>query len=230
MAKRTSSRVVPRPPPPPRGGVAAIVLAAGSSSRMGQPKALLPLLGKPLLVHSLDTLRASPVDEIVLVVGAEANRIRGAVTLEKIRVIVNSEYASGMSSSIRAGCRAVSPSAGAFLIVLADQPLVAVATVDALVSRYRVARPRILVPTYRGVRGNPVLLDRSLSQEIEAVRGDIGCRGVVAAHAAEVLEVPVDDPGILLDVDTPEDLEAMEKALGEGTPLERLIRSRPPGR
>ena len=76
------------------------------------------------------------------------------------------------------------------------------------------------------MRGNPVLLDRSLSAQMESLRGDVGCRGLVAAHAAEVVEVPVDDPGILIDVDTADDLRRVEAALREGTPLSRLAEDR----
>ncbi len=225
MPNRTSSRAIPRTPPMPRGGVAAVVLAAGTSSRMGRPKALLRLADKPLLAHVLDSLRASGLTEIVVVLGADADRIREEVPLEGARVVLNPDYAEGMSSSIRAGVRAASPMAEAFLIVLGDQPLLSATTIDALVARRRDTHPRALVPTFRGMRGNPVMLDRSLLPEIEAVRGDVGCRGVLADHADEVVEVAVDDPGILLDVDTPRDLEVLAAALRQGTPLERLVRT-----
>ncbi len=190
---------------------------------MGQTKPLMPLMDKPLLTHVLDAVRASTVREIVVVLGADSDRIQRAVRLDGTRVVVHADYRAGMSSSIRAGVRAASPLAEAFLIVLGDQPLVAPATIDALVARHREAHARAVVPTFRGTRGNPVLLDRTLAREIEAVRGDVGCRGVLKAHADEVVELPVDDPGILLDVDTPRDLQALDTALRQGTPLDRLV-------
>ncbi len=223
MLNRTSSRALPRPPPVPRAGVAAVILAAGSSSRMGQAKPLMPLMDKPLLAHVLDAVRASNVREIVVVLGADSDRIQRAIRLDGTRVVVHAGYRDGMSSSIQTGVRAASPLAEAFLIVLGDQPLVAPATIDALVARRREVQARAVVPTFRGTRGNPVLLDRTLAGEIEAVRGDVGCRGVLEAHADEVVELPVGDPGVLLDVDTPQDLQALEAALRAGTPLDRLV-------
>ena len=212
--------------PRPRGGVTAILLAAGLSSRLGTPKPLLPLAGKPLLAHSLDALRGGGVSEIVVVLGAEADRVRRGVSLEGTRVVVNADFEEGMSSSIRAGLRNASLDSEAYLIMLGDQPLVAPATIRALVERRATTLARILIPTYAGVRGNPVLLEASLSGEIEAVRGDVGCRSIVAARTAEVVEVPVDDPGILVDVDTLEDLRRIEAALRTGTPIARLVGER----
>lgn len=204
-------------------GVSAIVLAAGQSSRMGEPKPLLPLRGKPLLVHVLDALRASEVGEIVVVLGAESDRVRREIPMEGARVVVNPAYQDGMSSSIRAGLRTAATAAAGFLIVLGDQPLLTAATVDALVDRQEATGARILVPTFEGVRGNPVLFHRALHAEIDAVTGDVGCRGVIARHQAEVLEVPVDDPGILVDIDTPEDAKRVEDALARGRGLDALV-------
>jgi len=192
---------------------------------MGEPKPLLRLAGRPLLVHVLNALRASGISGIVVVLGAEADRVRRETPLGGTRVVLNPDYAEGMSSSVRAGVRAASGAAG-FLIVLGDQPLVSSATFDALLARQKATRARILVPTYSRVRGNPVLFDASLSAEIESVAGDVGCRGIVAAHASEVVEVPVDDPGILIDVDTPEDLRRIEAALRDGSPIALLAADR----
>ncbi len=193
---------------------------------MGAPKAILPLRGKAILTRVLDALRASQVREILVVLGAEADRIRKEVPMRGARVVVSPDYGLGISASIRTGLRAASPGADAFLIVLGDQPLVTTATIDVLLSRREGTGARILVPTYHGVRGNPVLLHRSLSAEMESVQGDVGCRGVVASHQNEVVEVPVDDAGILVDVDTKEDLRRIEEALAEGTPLARLAEPR----
>lgn len=225
MVTRTSG--LPRTPrATPRGGVCAIVLAAGTSSRMGEPKPLARVAGRPLLAHVLDALRESRVDEIVAVLGAESERIRRGVSLEGARVVVNPEYVEGMSASVRAGIRAAGPDAGAFLIVLGDQPLVKPSTYDAIVGRWARTGARVVVPVYRRVRGNPVLLHRSLAEEIEHVTGDVGCREIVAAHADEVVEVAVDDPGVLIDIDTPDDLRRLAAALERGTPLDSLVADR----
>ncbi len=203
-----------------------MVLAAGSSTRMGRPKLLVSLAGRPILERVLDALRRTDVDEIVVVLGPDADRIRSETSLSGLRTILNPDAAQGMSTSLRAGVRAAAPSSEAFLMVLGDQPLVAPATVNAMLARWKSTGARILVPTYRGVRGNPVLLHRSLAGEIEAVTGDMGCRGVVRAHNAEVLEVPVEDPGVLIDLDTPEEVSRAEALLARGDPLDALVADR----
>ncbi len=193
---------------------------------MGQPKLLVPLAGSPILARTLEVLRQTEVDEILLVLGADADRIRREIPLSGVHAILNPDAAKGMSSSVRAGVRAAASSSEAFLIVLGDQPLVAPATISALMARRKATGARILVPTYHGARGNPVLLHRSLSEEIAVLTGDVGCRGVVRAHNAEVLEVPVDDPGILVDLDTAEDVSQVEALLARGAPLDSLVNDR----
>lgn len=208
------------------GGVCAIVLAAGLSSRMGEPKSLIRIAGRPLLALGLDAVRHSHVAGIVVVLGAASEQVRKEVGLERAHVVVNPAYAEGMSTSIRLGLRAVEPDATAFLFVLGDQPLVTSSTINALIDRQRATGARIVLPVYRRVRGNPVLLHRSLAGEIERITGDAGCRPIVAAHADEVVEVPVEDPGILIDIDTPEDVGALESALENRTGLDALIADR----
>ena len=200
--------------------VSAIVLAAGESARMGRPKPLVPLAGRPLLSHVLSTVRSSRVAEVVVVLGHEAERVRREVPLDGARVIVNPRFAEGMSTSIRAGVRAAAPASRAFLVVLGDEPLVASATLDALIDRWTVTGAKILIPTFHGTRGNPVLLDRSLAAEVEAIAGDQGCRAMFPDHADEIAEVAVEDPGVLIDVDTEEQVARVDAALESGEPLE----------
>ena len=113
--------------------VSAIVLAAGESARMGRPKPLVPLSGRPLLSHVMSAVRGSRAGDVVVVLGHEAERVRREVPLDGARVVVNSRFAEGMSTSIRAGVNAVAPTSRAFLIVLGDEPLVTSATLDALI-------------------------------------------------------------------------------------------------
>ena len=113
--------------------ISAIVLAAGMSSRMGQPKPVLRIAGQPLLERVVATVRRSRVDEIVVVLGHEADRVRREVALDGATVVVNEAYAEGMSSSIRAGLRAVDPRAQGYVVVLGDQPFVSSSTLDALI-------------------------------------------------------------------------------------------------
>ncbi|MCI4351883.1 MAG: NTP transferase domain-containing protein [Thermoplasmata archaeon] len=197
--------------------VTALVLAAGSSSRMGRPKALVPVLGQPLLARVLDTVRRLRPAETVVVLGSESDRIRKGIDLRDTTVVVNPDFEEGMSSSLRIGAAAAAPSSRPMLIVLGDQPFVAPATLEALIERHASGSAKILIPTFEGVRGNPILLDRVILPELDSLRGDIGCRGIFPGHTSDLVEVPVRDPGILIDVDTPAEVAQLERAL-EGHP------------
>jgi molybdenum cofactor cytidylyltransferase len=187
--------------------VSAIVLAAGESRRMGRPKQLLRLGDRTLLDLALDNVRKSSVGEIVLVLGASSAEIQQQVSTQGVKIVMNSAYQEGMASSLRAGIAALDASSQAALIVLADQPCLRPATLNRLMEHHRNARSQIVIPTYRGFRGNPVLLDRSVFPEVMNIRGDIGCRAIFGSHAENISKLDVDDPGILLDVDTSSDLK-----------------------
>jgi xanthine dehydrogenase accessory factor len=192
---------------------------------MGQPKPLVPLQGKSLLARVLETVHSVHPSKTVVVLGSAAEEVRNGIDLRGATVVVNPDYSEGMASSLRLGA-SVATSRGPLLIVLGDQPLVGAATLRALVRRHAAGGAKILVPTFQGVRGNPVLLDRSLVPELDSVRGDIGCRAIFPGHVADLVEVPVSDPGILIDVDTPADLARLEQALNHhGSPTRKVLQS-----
>jgi molybdenum cofactor cytidylyltransferase len=193
-------------------GVSAIVLAAGMSTRLGSPKQLLQIGGRPLLAIALETLSRSQIQEIVVVLGASADIIRRQVALDGAKVVVNDQYREGMGTSLRVGLAAIAPSARAALVVLADQPLLQSSTINELIEQHQKNQPHIVIPLYRGFRGNPVLLDRSVFPELAGLSGDIGCRAIFGGHTDNILKVPVDDAGILLDVDTRADCENLQEA------------------
>jgi molybdenum cofactor cytidylyltransferase len=199
------------------GGVAAIILAAGKSTRMGEAKQLLRLGESTVLVQTIENVRRSAVDEIVLVLGASAEAIRcllPASLLEGLKVVVNPVYEQGMASSLRAGLLALDPQIGAALIVLADQPFVRSETLDHLGREHRRTQAQIVIPTYQGRRGNPVLLDRSVFTEVMELEGDIGCRAIFGSHPERTIKLEVKDEGILLDIDNQEDYQLLR----EGSP------------
>ncbi len=138
-------------------------------------------------------------------------------------LVVNPDFEEGMSTSIRAGLRAMDPLADGFLVVLADQPFVSSATMDTLIRRRAESGARIVIPTYRGMRGNPVLLARDLTAEALAITGDQGCRAIFGDHEAEILEVPVDDPGVVLDLDTEEQVARAQAAVARDEPVEAIL-------
>ncbi|MEO8036000.1 MAG: NTP transferase domain-containing protein [Acidobacteriota bacterium] len=188
--------------------IAAIVLAAGQASRFGQSKQLVRLGEKTLLEYVLGNLDQSTVDEVIVVLGANSERIRAETDFGDARVLDNAGYAQGMSTSIQAGLRALGSEADAALIVLADQPFVAPATLNRLCDEYRRTRSTIVIPTYKGLPGNPVIVGKELFPEMMTIRGDVGCRSIFAAHAGSITRVELDDRGVITDIDTVEDLES----------------------
>ncbi len=203
--------------------ISAIILAAGTSSRMGRPKPLLRLEGRPLLEHALDLVRGSGIEQVIVVLGYEAERMRNEIELADATVVVNPNFTAGMSTSIQTGLRALDPRSDAFLVVLVDQPFVSPTTLEALIDSRRRSEAKILLPTYRGVRGNPVLLDSSLSDAIYTIKGDQGYSSIFDDHKDVILEVPVDDPGILLDLDTEEQLQRVLRAMEREEPLASVV-------
>lgn len=195
--------------------VSAIVLAAGTASRMGSQKQLLRLGSKTLLEHTLDNLRASRVQQIVVVLGSAAETIRPLIGAQA-KVVINEAFSEGMGTSLQCGLRAVDAETEAALVVLADQPLVKPATVNQLIDDYQAHKPQILIPLYRGFRGNPVLLDRSVFPEIAGLNGDMGCRAIFGDHLENIRKVEVEDAGILLDADRPQDLQTLQQVYESG--------------
>lgn len=185
------------------------MLAAGMSRRMGSPKQLLRWRDKMLLEHALSNVRGSRVSEIVLVLGAAADEIRSHIPGDGLNIVFNPDYRQGMGASLRAGASAVSQKARAAFVVLADQPLVQPSTLDRMIDDYEQAAPQVLIPLFRGFRGNPVLLDRSLFPELMSLSGDVGCRAIFGQHTKGIRRIQVDDPGILLDIDSTEDWKSL---------------------
>jgi molybdenum cofactor cytidylyltransferase len=188
--------------------IGAIVLAAGSSSRMGRPKATLEAgPGGPNFVDAiLETLGAA---------GISAARVVVAPGFEHAgpSFVVNPDPSAGMLSSIHRGLGALQGRLDAVLVWPVDHPLVKRETVDAMIAAFRAGSPPIVVPTYEGRRGHPVLFAARLIPELLAADPSKGARAVVHAHE-DRLELAVDDPGVLSDIDTPEDYARQFKKKG----------------
>jgi molybdenum cofactor cytidylyltransferase len=186
----------------------AIVLAAGSGARFGGGKLVAPVAGVPLVRRTVDGVLASAVREVIVVVGADEARVRDALDGLAVRIVVNALHAEGMGSSLRAGIDALPPDTDAALVALGDQPGVDARIIDPLLTRMAERRAAIVVPSYRGARGTPVLFARSTFAELREVRGDVGGREVVRRDPSRVAEVALDlhEPP---DVDTPDALDAL---------------------
>jgi molybdenum cofactor cytidylyltransferase len=199
--------------------VAAIVLAAGRASRMGSNKLLAELDGVPIVRRTVTAALASRARPVVVVTGHEAAAVREALAGLDVAFAHNPAYAEGMSTSLRAGLAAAGP-VDAALVCLGDMPRLAARHLDAVIAAYRGTEPRpeawpearaetIVVPTYDRKRGNPVLWPRRYFAEIAQLTGDVGARALVDRYADHVLFLPIDDPAILVDVDTPAALAAL---------------------
>ena len=189
---------------------------------MGEPKQLLRLGGKTLLEQVLDNARSAAVGEIVVVLGAAAENIRQQVDLSKIKVVINSSYQQGMGTSLGAGLATLDPAINAALILLGDQPFVRPATLDRICEEYRRSHAQIVIPLYKGFRGNPVLLARSVFPEVMALSGDVGCRAIFGNHLKGIVKLPVDDVGILLDIDSKADFDKLQ-SVDLSTPDKSLL-------
>ena len=191
--------------------IGAVILAAGMSSRMGETKQLIRLGENTLLEQVVEIVRSCRVDEIVLVLGHQAETIKKRVGIKNLKVVINESYQQGMGTSLRTGLAALSSGTNAALIVLADQPFVRAETLDRLIDQYEQSGAQIAIPIYKGFRGNPVLLGRSVFPEVMALTGDIGCRAIFGNHVEGIVKVLVDDIGILLDLDTKGDVEKLRE-------------------
>jgi molybdenum cofactor cytidylyltransferase len=206
----------PTPVAPRRPAVAALVLAAGRSSRMGQNKLVVDVLGMPMIGRVVDALLGSEVERVVVVTGHEQERVQAALAGRDVSFVHNPEHAAGMSTSLRAGVRALGPGVDAVLVCLGDMPWIAPAHVNALIDAFQPVEGReICVPMYQGKRGNPVLFGARFFEEMGQLAGDVGARALLDAHAEVVFQVPVDHSGVLVDVDT---LAALERLRAEASP------------
>jgi molybdenum cofactor cytidylyltransferase len=193
--------------------IAAIVPAAGMSTRMGRNKLLLAFRGKPLITRAVDTLLESEIDEIVVVLGHEADRVRETLQGKQVTIVENFDYRQGMSTSIRVGLGAVSSGARAIMIYLPDQPLLEPEDLNRLIRAFAEAREHnksIVVPFFRGQRGNPVILDASFKGAILEVVGEVGCKRVIKRNPDKMLMVEMGTDHVVRDVDTMEEYEGLQ--------------------
>ncbi len=187
--------------------IAAIILAAGRSTRMGSNKLLEFLRDRPLLRHVVDAALASRAYPVFVVTGHNEDTIRATLSSSDVSFIANPDFAEGLSTSLKAGVRALPSSIDAALILLGDMPLITHELINQMIDIFN-ASPHALavVPTYQGEWGNPVLLARSLFDDVQRLEGDAGARKLLHTHRTDVIEMPVTCDNVLIDLDTPEAL------------------------
>jgi molybdenum cofactor cytidylyltransferase len=186
--------------------ISAILLAAGESRRMGSLKALLPYQGQTFIERVCTAFLTAGVDELIVVLGARAEEIGRALPVHPaLRSVVNSRYSQGQLSSLMVGIGALSPESEAAVVNLVDHPLVLSETITAVLDSFRAVPVPIVIASYQGKRGHPVLFSSQVYGEILAAPLDQGAKVIVRKDPSRVREIPLDDPGILADIDTPEE-------------------------
>jgi molybdenum cofactor cytidylyltransferase len=185
---------------------AAVVLAAGASRRMGTPKQLLPVEGRPLLERVVAETCASRLDEVVVVLGANAARIQAEVHLGRARAVLNPAFDGGMSSSLKAGLGALGADVDRAVVILGDQPAISAGLLDRLCELQSSSGLPSAALSFDGLLHPPVVLARELWAELSSLTGDVGCRDLIRVRPELVATLDAPSPGRHpVDVDTPED-------------------------
>ena len=193
-------------------GIGAIVLAAGKGERMGRPKVLVDYEGKTFLEHALASLKGTEADRIVVVLDPASPDFAAAKKIATdggAQVVENPKPERGMLSSVKHGLAALAGATHAALMLI-DHPGLKKDTLDALFLTARSKPDHIVVPTYQGKRGHPGIFPAKLFGDLMGAPADEGARAVLHAHAALVLEVAIDDPALVRNFDTPEDLPSTD--------------------
>lgn len=189
--------------------IAAIVLAAGGSTRLGQPKQLLNVDGRPLLSWTLDLIRRRSFESRIVVLGGYEAEIRAAVSFEGFTTVSNPDFADGQSTSLVAGLRALPDDVDGVLVLLGDQPLLPPDVIDRLLDAFVPERDAAVRARYSEGPGNPVLLNRRLFPELLDLSGDVGARDVLRAYRDEIRDIEVPGWPMPRDVDTLDDYERL---------------------
>ena len=222
LLKEFDNRPMPREKAPatPRAGaaprsaptIAAIVMAAGRSRRMAPHNKLLVTdkAGKPMIARVVDNVLSSNARPILVVTGHQHEQIEHALAGRPVRYIHAADYAQGLAESLKSGIAAVPPECAGAIVCLGDMPLVTGRMIDRLLALYDPEEGRMIVlPTFRGKQGNPMIWDRAFFPEILAITGDSGARFLVGKHAEKVAEVEMADDAVLRDFDTTESLSTL---------------------
>jgi molybdenum cofactor cytidylyltransferase len=195
-----------------RKPLAAVILSGGESRRMGAPKALIPYRRKTFVEHLIEVTRHARVGVTRIVVGAHADEIREHLGPHAPEIVVNANWENGQLSSIQAGvCSLPEGATDGMILCPVDHPIVSARLVARLIEEFDASAQAIVLPTYHGRRGHPVIFRERLYPELLAASADIGAREVVWAHADELREVATDEEGVVLNINDP---ATLERALG----------------
>ena len=191
--------------------ISAILLAAGQSKRMiGENKLTKEIKGIPLIKHSVKNILASSINELIIVLGYQKEIIEKLVDKhEKVKFIFNKDFESGMASSIKVGINHLSDNSEAFFICLADMPMVSSNIYDFLIKSKN--QKDILVPTYKGQQGNPILFNKSMKEKIMSIDGDAGAKKILELNKDKILNLEINDQGVAKGFNTQIDFDSLKR-------------------
>jgi molybdenum cofactor cytidylyltransferase len=192
--------------------ISAILLGAGKSKRMGVDKLSLPWGRKTVLEHCFETLLRSKVEEVAVVLNLRKKGIKDLFLRPRVKIVMNPYSKKGMSTSIRRGLRVIDPYSQGILIALGDQPYLKARTINALIRAFSQRKEGIILPSFQGRMGHPVIFDQKYKKELLSLKGDVGGRSIIERHPEDVRRVPVKSAGVVKDIDTWQDYK---KALGK---------------
>ena len=190
----------------------AIILAAGRSQRMGSPKQLLVFGEKKLIQHTIDAVKASSVNKIIVVLGYESEMITEAIDATGLQIVVNNDWSTGMASSIKAGMEAIADSGftvDKVILLVCDQPYIEAKIIDDLLDQRRQSGKPVVESVYGGKHGVPALFDKSYFYLLKQLSGDEGARKIIRENLGAVAAVPF--PSGEIDIDTPSAYEMIKQ-------------------
>lgn len=190
--------------------ISALILAAGMSSRMGAPKQLLRLGGRSLIRIVTQNVMASAVDEVLVVTGCMADEVGREIKDLPVKIVYHPEYEKGQGDSLAAGVKEINPQTDTLLIFMCDQPLITPGIIDHIITEHKKDRCKALRPAFKGRPGHPVLFTEAVLEELKALAGDEGARGLLVRLGKEARELPVPWEEVVLDIDTPGKFEALK--------------------
>jgi molybdenum cofactor cytidylyltransferase len=183
----------------------AILLGAGKSKRMGIDKLSLPWGKKTVLEHCFETLWRSKVEEVTIVLGVQNKEIKDLFKRPRVKIIVNPHPEKGMSDSIRKGLQTIHSGSHGILIALGDQPFLKTRTINALIRTFDQGEKGIIVPSFQGRMGHPVIFHRRYKKELLNLKGDVGGRSILERHPQDVRRISIKSEGVVKDIDTWQD-------------------------
>ena len=193
--------------------ISGIILAAGLSTRIGEPKQVLPFNGSTIIETVIDNLLGSKFDEVIVVIGHEAKKIKARIQHKPVKIVFNPDYRSGMLTSAQCGVRSISESADAFALALVDQPFITSNLIDLVVDAHTQTDRGISLPSHENRRGHPVIFDSRYAADILALEPESGgVKSLLRKYAHDIHYVVVDTDRVLRDIDYRKDYE---EALGE---------------